>query len=216
MRNLLYKEFKLSIAPWAYIIPLLGVLLLIPDYPYFISLMYAFFITIPTTFVICKEQRDVGFSVLLPVRKRDIVKARYISIIAIEMLHILFAVIFGVINNSLYPQGNTWLMDINIAFFGFAFVMFAIFNAIFMTMFYKTAYKIAVPVFISISVTVIIIGLIEIAVQFVPALKAALDGSPNGVFGPQLLVLAGGMGIFVVSAFLSYKKSVKRFENIDV
>ncbi len=64
--------------------PLLGVLLLIPDYPYFIAVMYAF-ISIPVTFVVCKDQKDIYFSVLLPVRKKDVVKARFVSVVAIEL-----------------------------------------------------------------------------------------------------------------------------------
>ena len=214
MRSLLYKEFKLAVNPFSYLVPLLGLLLLIPDYPYFIALMYVFFITIPTTFSVGKDQRDIQFSVLLPVRKRDIVKARYISIIVIEMIHIVLAVIFGIINTKLYPQGNSWLMDINTAFFGIAFMMFGVFNTIFLAMFYRTAYKVAMPVFVAMTVTVIFIVCIEFLIQSIPVLKMYLDGIGNMV--GQLPVLAAGILMFAVSNVISYKQSAKSFEKLDI
>ena len=68
MKNLLYKEFRLSVQPPAYFLVLLAGLLLIPQYPYFIAFMYVF-ITIPIIFTVCKEHKDIYFTVLLPVRK---------------------------------------------------------------------------------------------------------------------------------------------------
>ena len=215
MKNLLYKEFKLSINIMVYFMPLLGALLLIPDWTYFIAFMYAF-ISIPVTFVICKDQRDHAFSVLLPVRKKDIVKARFISVTVIEMLQIAVAVVFALISNALYPQGNRWLMDLNLAFFGIVFVIYALFNYIFLTMFYKTAHKIALPVVVSLLVTVIFTAAAEYVIQAVPLIGRVFDGLGGGRLINQIPVLLAGILIFVGLMTLSYKKSYRSFEKIDI
>jgi len=213
MKNLLYKEFKLAISPLFLLISLLGALVLIPMWPYFIALMYFFFITVPNIFNISKAQNDIGFSVMLPVRKRDVVKSRILSIAAIELLHILVAVIFAIININMYSTEN-FLLDPNIAFFGFALIMFAIFNIIFFPMFYKTAYKLGIPIFVALIFALIFITAVELLVQIVPAAAKAFDGTKN--MASQLPILAAGIVIFALANILAYKISAKRFEKIDL
>lgn len=216
MKNLLYKEFKLAVSPpFVYIVPLLGALLLIPQYPYFIALMYAFFISIPNIFIIGRDQRDIQFSVLLPVRKRDVVKARFYAIIIIELIHIAVAVVFGIIRNGMFPQESSFLMDVNVAFFGFAFIMFGIYNIIFFPMFYKTAYKVGVPVIIAMVAAFVFVVLVEFSVQAVPALRV-LDGIQAGTLGAQLPVLAAGILLFAALNVIAFRMSAERFETIDV
>lgn len=215
MKSLMYKEFKLSINIMAYFMPLLGALLLIPNWTYLIAFMYAF-ITIPVTFVICKDQRDLEFSVLLPVRKRDIVKARLYSVAIIELIQILVAVIFAIISNALYPHGNAWLLDINFAFFGLVFVIYSIFNFLFLTMFYKTANKIALPVLISLFASLIFAVGAEYLIQAIPAFNSYFDGVGAGKMVSQLPVLLVGILIFIGSLVAAYNISYKRFEKIDI
>jgi ABC-2 type transport system permease protein len=215
MISLLYKEFKLSINIMAYFMPLLGTLLLIPDWTYFIAFMYAF-ITIPVTFVICKDQRDHAFSVLLPVRKKDIVKARFISVAIVEMLQIFMAVIFALISNTLHSNGNAWLMDLNVAFFGIVFAIYALFNFVFMTMFYKTAHKILLPVFVSLLIVLVFTALTEYVIQTIPAMKMYFDGLNKERLIQQIPVLIAGILIYISTMIVSYKISYKRFEKIDI
>lgn len=213
MKNLLYKEFKLAISPLFYLVALLGGLVLIPNWPYFLALMYCLFITIPNVFSVAKAQNDIGFSVMLPVRKRDVVRARVMSIIVLELLHILVTAVFAMINSALYPQGN-FLLDANIAFFGFAFVMFAIFNAIYFPMFYKTAYKIGIPIIAAFAAAFVFASGIELLVLFVPGFAAVVDGTQE--IALKLAVLAGGIVIFVLLNIMAYKISANRFEKLDL
>ena len=80
MKNLIYKELKLSINPLFYLVTLLGSLILIPNWVYFIAISYLLYIAVPNIFTTNKAQNDIAFSTLLPVRKRDVVGARIISI----------------------------------------------------------------------------------------------------------------------------------------
>jgi len=186
---------------------------LIPNWLYFIAISYVFFITISNLFAATKAQNDIGFSILLPVRKRDIVKARFLSIIAIELIHTAVAVVFAVLNHYIY-KGDNFFLEPNAAFFGFTFIMYAIFNSIFLPMFYKTGSKIGMPVVLGTAGAIIFAALVEVFAIMVPSAKTALDSGDNYVW--KLIVLFGGILIFIVSNISAYRVSAKRFENLDL
>ena len=212
MKNLLYKEFKLIINPLFFLVPLFGVLVLIPNWVYFLSLMYFFFISMPNVFTIGKAQNDIGFSVLLPVSRSDIVKARIMTVVVLELMQILVTAACVAINLAIYPVGN-FLMDANIAFIGFSFIVFAVGNLFFFPLFYKTAYKIAIPVIVSMAATLIFATGVELLMIYVPYFKI-VDGMDN--VPAQLIVLAAGIAIFILLNIVSYKISARKFESIDV
>jgi hypothetical protein len=212
MRNLLYKEFHLAIHPLFYLVALFGLLLLIPQWLYFIALMYFFFIAVPNIFTYSKSQGDIAFSMSLPVRRSDIVKSRVMSLALLELLQIVTAAIFAVVNKLLYPEGN-FLLDANIAFIGFVFMMYGLFNIVIFPMFYKTAYKIAGPSITAITVTVLFAAAVEMAVQAIPFART-LDGWDN--IGAQVVVLILGIVLFILLSLLSSKISVKRFERVNI
>lgn len=213
MKNLLYKEFKLLIVPGFFLLSLLGALILIPNWPYYIALMYAMFITIPNIFTASKTQNDLGFSVMLPVKKSDVVKARVLSIIVIELLQIVVAAIFAAVNIILY-KGNNIFQEPNVAHFGLAFVMFAIYNIILFPGFYKTGYKLAVPAVVATIVAFFFMAGIECLNLLVPAAGAYLDSITN--MANQIPLLLGGILIFVIVNVLAFKVSAKRFAKIDL
>ena len=212
MKDLLYKEFHLAIHPLFYLILLCGALMLIPQWIFFIALMYFFFIVFPNIFSMGKSNNDVEFSVMLPVRKRDVVKARIISITVFEILQILAAAICAVLNRVLYHTEN-YLLDLNFAFFGFALIMYALFNIVFFPMFYKTAYKIGGPAVLANIAAVLFAAGVEFAVIYIPALRV-LDGMDH--IGAQLWVLAAGVALFAVLNIVAYRVSAKRFERVDL
>ncbi len=211
MKNLLYKEFGLSINPLFYLVLLFGALVLIPQWVYFLAAMYFLFIALPNIFTTGKAQNDIGFSAMLPVRRRDIVKARIVSVVVLEVLQIIVIVIFAFINRAIYTNDN-YLLDTNVTYIGCLFIMYAIFNVIFFPMFYKTAYKIGIPVIVAIAATVVFSTAVELLVLFTPL--RALDG--RGDIGAQFAVLAGGIIIFILLGLLAFRISAKRFEKIDL
>ncbi|NJD04116.1 MAG: hypothetical protein FIA99_16310 [Ruminiclostridium sp.] len=212
MKNLLYKEFYLAINPLFYLLLLFGALLLIPKWLFFLAPMYFFFIFVPNIFLLGKSQKDIEFSVMLPVRKRDVVKARIVLVVLLELLQIFVAAVFGVIHMEIYSTKN-FLMDPNFAFFGFVFMMYAIFNVVFFPMFYKTAYKIGVPTIIANAAAILFAAGVEFAVLAIPAFKV-LDAMRN--VPAQLWVLAGGIGLFALLNIAAYRISSRRFEHISL
>lgn len=217
MKNLLCKDFKLGISPFFYFLPVLtGALMLIPGWLYFIVLMYFCFITVPNMFATYKVQNDLMLSIMMPVTKKDIVKSRMLSVISLELLHIMIAVFFAIINNNLYDSAKFIFLEPNIAFFGLIFIMFALFNIIFFPMFYKTAYKYGAPVIVSNAAIIIFASVVELLALFNPSINMYLRGSYASSVYLQVGILGGGVLIFIISAIIAYKISVKRFCKVDI
>ena len=212
MNNLLYKEFKLTIHPFYYVLPVFfGALMLIPQWIFFLVPLYFCFITVPQIFSLYKSNNDLEFSIMMPVRKSDIVKARILSIVILELFQIACALFFALIHRSLYKYAN-FAFDLNAAYFGLVFVLFALFNIILFPIFYQTAYKFGVAVIISIVAAIGFALSAELLVMFNERFRMVVEGK----LGPQLIILAAGIGVFILGAIAAYKISVKIFENVDV
>lgn len=215
MLNLLYKEFRLVIHPLYYLMPLFAALILIPYWVYFVALMYFLFISFPNIFVNAKAQNDTGFSVLLPVRKSDVVKARVLSMAAHELLQIAVAAIFVAISLSVFKQNN-FLIDANIAYLGCGLVMYGLFNLVFFPMFYRTAHKVGIPMVASLVTAFLFATAIELLVVFVPQVTFVLDGRTSEALIRQVPVLFVGIALFAGLTWLAYRLSAKHFEKVDL
>ena len=215
MKNLLYKEFRLVISPLYFLTVLFSALLLIPQWPYFIAMLYLFFFIVPNVFTNAKAINDTGFTMMLPIRKRDVVKARVISVVTLELAQVLSAVPVAFLNMSFYPHGNM-LIDANLAYLGCVFMMYGIFNAIFLPMYYKTAYKMGWPLTLAITAAVLFASSVEVLVAAVPAVNHTLDGTSADALIRQLPVLGTGILLFALMTVLAYRKSVTNFEKVDL
>ena len=215
MKNLLYKEFHLVINPLYYLTVLFGALLLIPQWLYFIAMMYFFFFIIPTIFNNAKAMNDVGFTIMLPVRKRDVVKARVLSVATLELIQIAGGAVFTILNMAIYPWGN-FAIDANLAYLGCVFIMYGIFNVIFFPLYYRTAYKIGWPITIALTAVFLFAFGVEMLVQFEPTAAYVLDGITREALIRQVPVLVGGIVLGALLTVLGYIRSVKNFEKVDL
>lgn len=215
MKNLLYKEFKLSVQPLTYLFLATAAMLLIPSYPYEVAFFYQtmgiFFI-----FMLGNTNNDLFFTALLPVRKRDTVRARFITVIILELLQMVASIPFALLKSRLNIAPNMAGVEANLALFGVAFVMYGVFNLIFLPMFYKTGYKAGMPFLVSGLVMGLVVVVTEVAINLVPGWNVALDSIEPAYLPQRLLALAGGLMIFVVLTLLAYKLSVRRFERLDL
>ena len=213
MKNLLYKEWKLAIHPTGYIFLLFGVMLLIPNYPYFVAFFYQT-LAIFFTFMNGNTTNDIFFTALLPVRKRDVVKARLGAVIGLEVLQMLIAVPFAILRNQIIPTENLAGLDASLALFGLAFIMFGVFNVVFLPQFYRTGYKTGTPYLLATLVMTLVIVAAELVIQLTPALKQALD-TPACTL-PQIIVLFAGLLIFALLNLVAYRRSASAFERLDL
>ena len=177
--------------------------------------MYFFFISVPNILGTYNSQNDLSFSIMLPVSKSDIVKAKITSLMILEMIHLLTGVLFAFLNTILYKSDN-FMLDPNAAFFGIAFTMFGLFNLVMFPMYFKTAYNYGKPTIISSVVVLIYIFSIEILALINDTFKYYLEGGNTECLITQYSILAAGILIFILLSYISVRISCGRFEKINL
>lgn len=217
MKALLYKEFKLATHPAVYFFFLLSTLLLIPSYIYHVAFIYTL-LGVFLIFLTGRENKDILVTVSLPVRKRDLVKARISMVTIIELLQIVLSIPFAIIGVRINPlaTGNTAGIEANYALFGSVLVMYALFNLLFIPAVYRNPNKVGIPFLVSGLVVLVYGTAFEALVQLVPAFKTALDNTNPAHASVQLMVLAFGIVFFALTLWLTYKRSVENFEKVDL
>lgn len=215
MMNLIRKEFKLVVQPINYIFLLFGAMVLIPNYPYLVSFFYptlGIFLMMMTT----RENDDLIFSAMLPVRKSDVVKARFATVAIIELANILatipFVLMRGVIYKGTDVAENFFLMP-NAAFFGFAFIVFAAFNASFLPKFFKNGYdlRFLIPAI----VVFLVINFAEV-LGFIPVVRDYIRTADNAGSAVQIIILLAGIAVFALELVLDCRRSIKYFEKVNL
>lgn len=210
MKKLLLKEYNLSINKFFIYSPFLfASLLIIPNWLYIFAFMYVFWLIVPGVYSEYNVQNDITFTQLLPVSKGEIVKSKIYAFVYIELLHVLVAVVFALINNALYGIEKIFF-DLNFAFFGNILIMYAIYNIIFLPIYFKTAFFFGKATLIgTLAATFYVIG-IELLNLFVLPVNQILE-SPNLII--QIGILLFGILFYAFTLIYSIKKSIINFEN---
>lgn len=215
MKNLLKKEILLSMHPTALIFLSLSMMLLIPNYPYYVT----FFYTGLAVFFTClngRENNDVCYTLSLPVSKKSIVKARFSFVILLELAQVLIAVPFAALRQAMPLPGNQVGMDANVAFFGLSFLLLGIFNDVFFTVYYKDVTKVGKAFALSSIAETFYIILAESCVHAIPFFRDKLDTPDSAYLSIKLVVLFVGIAFYIVLTGAAYQKSVKNFDKLDV
>lgn len=215
MKNLLIKDFRLAMHPTVFLFWLLSAMLLIPNYPYYVVLFYSSL----SLFFVClggRENRDIEFSLMLPVRKRDAVRARICFAVISQAVQLMVAVPFAALRQAMSVGGNQVGMDANIAFFGLALLLFGIFNLQFFTSYYRAPEKVGRTFAASSVILFAVIAVFETLTHTLPFFRLRLD-TPDPAFLPEkLVVLAIGLAAYVLLTFIACRISEKRFESLDI
>ena len=216
MKKLFYKEMKLSANPLTYWFIAFSAMTMIPSYPILVG---SFFICLGIfhTYQQIREYDDVTYTVMLPVKKRNIVTAKYLFVLFIELAAFILCTLLTIIRMKILgtavPYATNQLMNANMAYLGYTMIVFAVFNSIFLAGFFKTTYKIGKPFFIFCVVSFIIIIMGEI-LHHIPDLESL--NNPSNLTMPQVVIFAIGIVVFMLCTWLSYQKAVKDFEGIDL
>lgn len=217
MKDLLNKEMKLSahILSWCFIA--FGLMAMIPGYPIVVG---AFFVClgIYQSFQYGRENNDILYTALLPVKKADVVKAKFAFVCLIEMLSFALMFILTVIRMTVFSGSavyvNNAMMNANQAFLGYVLVVYAMFNILFVKGFFRTAYKFGKP-FISFTIVSFVFAAITEVLHHLPGLIFLNDTDTLG--NPvQWVVLAAGIVIYTGVTVISEKKAEMLFEQIDL
>lgn len=215
MADLLRKEFKLALHPTAIIFLALSAMMLIPNYPYYVI----FFYTGLAVFFIClsaRENNDVVFSMMLPTAKSEIVKARILMAVLLEIAQLVIAVPFAVIRQNMDMPGNQVGMDANISLFGLSLIMLGIFNYSFFRAYYKDIKKVGTAFVKASTLVFVYMAIAETCDHAVPFFRNVLDTPDPMYFTYKLIVLAAGVAVFIVLTLAVCRRSVESFEGSDI
>lgn len=215
MNALLKKEWLLAMHPAAICFLFLAALVLVPNYPYYVT----FFYTSLGIFFICltgRENRDAEYSLLLPAGKSDVVKGRFLTALLLEIITLILAVPFAMLRQQMPVAPNAVGMEANIAFFGFSLIMLGIFNYIFFVSYYKDIKKVGKSFVISSVVMFLYIAIAETLTHVVPFMKDHLDTMDPQFLTEKIVVLMLGILLFAVFTFAAYRRSVHLFEKQDL
>ena len=231
MKALLYKEFKLAMHPICYVFLFtFPFMMLIPSYPLGVGFIYVLS-CYPILFLGAnkgQQSNDLLFSTLLPVRKKDIVLARIITVI---LLHVIFIAMMSciwplanLIKNSIDVEATAAQEEYSsfevgfslngfVSLIAFALVGLALADMIFFPIYYKHGKSIVMSTLLTLIGFVIYIGTFTVGLPLaIPAYKELFCDKGIGI---QFAFLGGAILIYAIIHFLVYKISAKELEKVD-
>ena len=220
-----------------FIFPLVfGIMAAIPNYPAFVAPFYAV-VCYPILFLGANKGQttnDLFYTCNLPIRKRDVVKARLISVTILQIMSLVSTAIFmpvGVIFEDAIASATETAgagaqiaylglgAHSFIAFFGVTILGYALSDLIFIPWFYKTGKSIIAPTLVTIIFFIAYSMVLEMILPMsVPELAALLDVSAGGNTGliVQFAILVLGIVAYVLLRLLTLGVSAKRLEILDL
>ena len=214
MKTLLYKQLRLACHPMTPVFCLSGIMLLIPNYPYSVAFFYVtlglFF-----TFLNMREQKDIYYSALLPLRKRDTVRAAVAFTVLVELLSVVITALFCLLSAKLQPgKDNAVGMDANLMLLGAGFVLYGVFNLVFFVCLYRSGYKVGAA-FLKANLALWPMMLLAEALPHFPSLMwlNRVDTQANL---RQIPILLFGIAVFAVLTILAYRRSARLYERVDL
>ncbi len=223
---------KLAMHPvvWVFLF-VFPLMVLIPSYPGFIGFIYICS-AYPILFLGANKgqmSNDIYFSCLLPIKRNDVVKARMMTIIFLQVVTLILtcalAPVGQIFKDMILNDPNTTaeqaeeLMDIGFgikglfASAGFSLISFAAYDFIYFMLFYRNGRSIVAPTLIGMLVFMIIESLFNMALPLaIPAYKAFFED--NIIVSIMTLVIA--VLISAGAHFLTYKAACKLFSKVDL
>ena len=232
--NLLKKEIKLgnNLQTLIWLICCLG-MYFIPNYPSYIGSFYIT-IAIMLTFALNQSSHDILYTTLLPVRKIDVVKARFLFCALLEILTVIFGVLAGIVKNVCdFPMNNAGI-NTNIAFIGLLLCVLSIFNFVFLGNVYKDPLKPGLHYFIAAVLYFVSMAVFELPVWIYIGTKKKLESGeiselpkiaelgkrltvPEQNDMPlQFIILGIGIVLYALIWLVTFRRASKQFEKYDM
>ena len=233
MKALIYKELKLAMHPLCYVfIAAFPLMILIPSYPIAVGFIYVL-PCYPVLFLGAnkgQQSNDLLYSTLLPVRKKDIVLARILTVLFMQTAFILIMSILYpgacFINNVIAEstkaarEAGQQVSDVTVPGLGLksyvlvlaiAIIGLALADLIFFPIYYKKGKSIVMSTLLTILGFALYICTLTIAVPYIPGLSFLNDLN----IGIQFAVLASAILVSAVIHCFVYKISARRLEKVD-
>ena len=217
MTRYLYKELHLAAAPISWWFLAGALMTLLPGYPILVGSFFICF-GVFQSFQHARESNDVLYSVLLPVKKRDYVTAKYLYTVFMQMIGWVLCAVLTVLRmtalSGLMPYVGNALMNPSPLYLGFVLLIFTAFNVLFLGGFFRTAYKFGLP-FLRFGIAALLLISIAEVLHHLPGL-GFLNTTTGERLGLQLAILGGCALIYALCTLLSLRASHKRFEMLDL
>lgn len=214
MKALLYKEFRLVCHPMTPIFCLFGVMVLIPNYPYTVIFFYVM-LGLFFTFLNIREQKDIYYSALLPVPKRDTVKAGCAFVVIIQVLSLVVLIPCSLLAAHLQPgKDNLVGLDPNAALLTAGFLLYAVFNGVFLPSFYANGYKVGIAFLKAVIPTTLAMGALEALPHF-PALTW-LDDLDAATQVRLLPYFVAAVLLYGIGTVLTFRRAAAQYEKVDL
>ena len=214
MKALLYKQFRLVCHPMTLIFCLFGIMVLIPNYPYTVIFFYVM-LGIFFTFLNIREQKDIYYSALLPVPKRDTVKAGCAFVVIIQALSLVVLIPCSLLAAHLQPgKDNLVGLDPNAALLTAGFLLYAVFNAVFLPSFYANGYKVGIAFLKAVIPTTLVMMVLEALPHF-PALTW-LDDMDAATQVRLLPYFVAAVLLYGIGTVLTFRRAAAQYEKVDL
>jgi hypothetical protein len=231
MKNLLYKEFKLAVHPLIYLfIPIFALTIITPAFPP--CVMFVYVVSCYTILFLGankgQQSNDLLYSALLPIRKKDIVKARIFTCIFIHLLFlaITLALLPMAINshndlvNIAISEGTAYEdfgYSVNqfLAVAGFSIIGYGIVDIIYFAIYYKKGKSIVASTLISGLAMFIFVFLTTAILPQIDSLKPFFFDLICKSWWSQIIFfaicacIAGGLN------YIAYRVGSKQLEKVD-
>ena len=223
MKAILYKEFKLAMHPLCYVFVFtFPLMILIPSYPIAVGFIYILS-CYPILFLGAnkgQQSNDLLFTTLLPVRKKDIVLAR---IMTVATMHFAFIAVvsmlypLAVMINSAIPGDPTPGLGLDgyLSILAIVLVGYSIADLIFFPIYYKHGKSIVMSTLLTILGFVIYLGIFTIAIPYIPGCEGYMQLLCKSGIGYQIMLFGIALVVYFFVHFLVYKISSKRLEKVD-
>ena len=216
MTQLVNKEFRLAASPLSFGFLAFSLAVLMPGYPILVGPLFVC-LGIFYSFQNAREVNDSLYSVLLPVDRADVVRAKYRFVCRLQLISFGIMLLLTVARMTLLREvpvyaGNV-MMPANPVFLAWTLLMFAAFLRLFVNGFYKSAYGLARP-FVGFVVAAIgMMGVGEVLFH-IPGLEFLGDRG-TGPLLLQCLILLTTVFVYIFTLKDSIRRSVERFEALD-
>ena len=215
MGRLLMKELKLAMHPITPVMLLLAAMALIPNYPFVVMFFYVGM----AVFFTClkgRENRDVEYTLSLPVSKRALVRSRILFAALTELAQLVLLVPFVALAGRINPVGNEVGMDANLALFAVGFISYGLFNLVFFASYYKDVTRVDAA-FIKASAALAACTAADIILcHAAPFVRDVLDTPDPAHLGAKLAVVAAAAIAFAALTLAACRMSERNFEAQDV
>lgn len=215
MKTLLKKEFRL-LHPACYLSFLFVALIFIPNYPIAVVFFFPLTVSINIFLSSISENNDLLFCSLLPIRKKDYVRAKLGFILLFELAFLLLSLPMLITRNILFKGSflptNPGLDSI-LSVYGFTFLVYGIYNLALMTIYFHTAPKRVLAYLVSLIIAFVSFTFFGVILAYIPIIGPSLDYGGNSLY--QYLYFFLGILIFVLFNHLAYCISCKELKKKD-